>query len=121
MPSTWNAIFRPLGGDLRSCRSMASRGSLLAPWPVAASSSRRGQNLGARQLEGRTPFWKQLLKKIGPKEGAMNAAHAHAHHRPHRALAAAATGEVVVGDDDLRPAIGRLVHEELGVLGCRRQ
>ena len=73
MPSTWNSILRPLGvTTVRLCRSILRRGSLLLPGRVAASSSSAMASTSARgSWIGSTPFWKQLLKKIGPKDGAM--------------------------------------------------
>ena len=44
----------------------------MLPGRVAASSSAAMARTSARgSWIGSTPFWKQLLKKIGPKEGAM--------------------------------------------------
>ena len=51
---------------------------------------------------GRTPFLKQLLKKMSANDGRDHAADAEVEQRPGRVLARAAAAEILAGDQDLR-------------------
>src|SRR3984893_7559840 len=71
-----------------------------------------------RHLDRQHAVLEAVVVENVPERGRDHAGDAEIHQRPGRVLARGAAAEIVVGDQNLRLAIGRLVEHEIGILAA---
>ena len=105
----------PPSGPRISCLTRSTVSVALAP--RSASSNSFSRSCG-RDLHRQDAVLEAVVVENVAERGRDHAGDAEILERPGRVLARGAAAEIVVGDQDLRLAVGRLVEHEIGILAA---